>query len=138
MANSSGKRGAGRLAASFEAKLGASLERNPTKAPTIDSPPVPAVPASSLSSGVEERKITRVFMEFLPADEEQVRRITKFLVNNERMGVNRMRVVRLALRALAEDAETLHIFDSVLQEDGRTKANRQKRESLRKATSQMV
>ena len=107
--------------ASFEAKLGASLERNPTHAP------VAASPLPSAEAAAPERQITRVFMEFLPADEDQVRRITKFLVNHERMGVNRMRVVRLALRTLAESPETLQNFDAVLRADGRTRASRQKR-----------
>ena len=106
---------------SFEAKLGASLERNPTQAP---------VALSAAEGRAQERQITRVFMEFLPGDEADVRRITKFLVHHDRLGVNRMRVVRLALRALAENPETLAAFDRVLLEDGRTKANRRKRATV--------
>ena len=106
----------GRL--SFEAKLGASLARNPTQAPVVPT---------AAEARAQERRITRVFMEFLPGDEDDVRRITKFLVHHDRLGVNRLRVVRLALRCLAENPQTLAAFDQVLQLDGRTKANRQKR-----------
>ena len=104
---------------SFEAKLGASLERNPTQPPVVPT---------AAEGRVQERQITRVFMEFLPGDEADVRRITKFLVHHDRLGVNRMRVVRLALRSLAENPDTLAAFDQVLQDDGRTKANRRKRQ----------
>ncbi len=128
MAKTTAGKAGGSRRDSFAEKLGASLERNPTHAPTsapaavlpgAEAPPAAAPPAA--------RKVKPVFMEFLAGDEAHVRRITKFLVNHERMGVNRMRVVRLALQALAEQPETLRLFDAVLQEDGRTRANRQKR-----------